>query len=134
MAHYSFETVELLREEMQSRDKEARSPEQCASLARAKCPECELPVDTFAHVDYYRSEIAFDLIREEGRRPYFRNLPTTFSLPAATVECLVGLGGTLLVESPGFTKLLDDLDQDARAAGAVPPERAAPPGYVWPCR
>ncbi len=132
MDHYSFETVQLLTDNVVQREQEAQSVADCQSVLGDKCPGAKLPFKPPPHVDFYTAEVKFDDLVDPAERKFFQNLPTTFALPPADIDCLRGVAGTLLQHAPGFAKLLDDLDASAQAAGAPSPPRAAP-SYKWPC-
>lgn len=130
--HYSFETVELLKQDVKQIEEEKRYLEACKSLLAKECPAAKVPGQP-RYPDYYTIEVDFDSLADPGQRRYFQSLPTNFQLTPEQVDCLRSAGGNLLVQSPGFGKLLDDLDELARKAGAEPPPRPPPPAWPGPC-
>jgi hypothetical protein len=60
-------------------------------------------------VNIYLSQVAFDFIDDAKTRYEFKNLPTTFSLPAKTVDALKQKGKELLQNDPEFKRLRQDL-------------------------
>jgi len=93
--NYSFDTVELLRQIMVAR---ARAQRDQPSLQQ---------------VDLYRMYVGFDRIRDDKEREKFLRTPTTFNLPAKTVDALRKIGGELLQQDECFKKLTS-----AAASGA----------------
>ncbi|HXO40980.1 MAG TPA: patatin-like phospholipase family protein [Thermoanaerobaculia bacterium] len=130
--HYSFETVELLRNNVDLQLQEEQTFAACNEILHKNCPSVQFPVPAPRPFDIHRIQVSFDALPEAHRR-FFQSLPTNFNLPAQVVDCLRGAGATLLVESLDFNALLDEFDQAARAAGVQPPPRAPAPGYPWPC-
>lgn len=55
-------------------------------------------------------EVGFERIADPVERSFFRDLPTTLTLPGATVERLREVGGRLLRESAAFRRLRDDFE------------------------
>jgi NTE family protein len=54
----------------------------------------------------YPVQVAFEYIADREERAWFKNLPTTFSLPRETVDRLRAVGRRLLEEDPQFRRLL----------------------------
>jgi NTE family protein len=133
IGHYSFETVELLNTELTRRQHDERSRADCEAVLHKACPEAKLPGGVFPHVDYFPIEVSFDNLADAGERRFFQGLPTNFQLPPATIDCLRGAGASLLTQSAAFRSLLAGLDEEARAAGAEPPQRPPAAASSWPC-
>jgi predicted acylesterase/phospholipase RssA len=100
MSHYSFETVELLREHFtdQQRDQE---------LARA-CPQCALAAAPSDLVEFYDVEVAFANLpdADAALRDRLQTLPTAFALPDAAIDELLAVGPRLLRADPDFQRLV----------------------------
>jgi NTE family protein len=85
---YNFETLELLRESL--KDWAATLP----------------PSERGQHVQTHVVELAFESLADERERDFFNEVPTTFTLPQATVDRLIAVGRTLLRESREFQGFL----------------------------
>lgn len=110
MDNYSFDTIELLKESLNQWAKDLQVRKDCESVLKDACPKAELPGGDPAQVDFYPVVIGFDALEDAKERAYFKNLPTTFALPADTVDRLRAVGAKLLAESPDYRKLLKELD------------------------
>ena len=102
---YSFETVELMkdRQEIYGWRREililrARMAGATEAQAQANVP---LPNLTLHTVD-----VSFDEIGDAKEREYFMNLPTSFVLPAESVDRLRDVAAQLLRQSPDFQSIL----------------------------
>jgi predicted acylesterase/phospholipase RssA len=109
MDNYSFETIELLKESFDQWLKDAQARKDCEDILKANCPQAKLPGGPLAKVDFYPVLIAFDSLEDPQERAFFKNLPTTFTLPSKTVDRLRTVGAKLLNGSKEFKKLLEDL-------------------------
>lgn len=110
MAHYSFDTVQLLRDTFQTRSRNNREHR----FLRENCPDCadlRLPA---AEVDYLDVEVSFDRLSDEALKRELNALPTSFSLPDEAIDDLVGVGPTILQADQGFKDLLDALGAERR--------------------
>lgn len=88
--------------------KDAKARSDCAELISEKCPSAFLAPPPAA-VELYPVVISFDSLTDPVERTYFKNLPTTFTLPAADVDRLVEVGNRLLSESQEYKRLLREL-------------------------
>ncbi len=98
---YSFETIELLKtnfEDWARQVREQSSGEQPAGGAEAG-------------FDFYLIEVTFDAIKNPAERDFFGGIPTSYSLPAETVDKLRALGPRLIEESTDYQRLLHDLQR-----------------------
>lgn len=84
---YSFETTELFKAQVESQ-------------ARRRGGE---------RAELYLIEVTLEAIADEREREHYMNIPTSFSLPAETVDELRRLARRLMAESPGYRRLLHDL-------------------------
>jgi NTE family protein len=108
MDNYSFDTIEQLLSNIREWKKDDLAYAQCAGAINDKCPGASLPPPPAA-VEFYPVVISFDSLTDAGERTFFKNLPTTFTLPAADVDRLIEVGGRLLNESEEYKRLLRDL-------------------------
>ena len=60
-------------------------------------------------ISFHLIEVKFDALKDEERRTYFKQLPTSFKLDDEVVEELREVARELLAESPAFRQLLDEL-------------------------
>lgn len=108
MDNYTFDTIELLLETVREWKKDAKARSDCAEIIGQKCPAAVLPPPPAA-VEFYPVVLSFDSLTDPQERAYFKNLPTTFALPAEDVDRLIEVGGKLLGESPEYKRLLQEL-------------------------
>ena len=99
MAHYSFETIEVLREAFEDREDEQRLLE----ALRRRCPSCDVGESPADVVDYVDVEVSFET------RSYLNGLPTNFSLPDEAVNTLIGVAPEVLGKDQDFQELLERL-------------------------
>ncbi|HEV8658428.1 MAG TPA: patatin-like phospholipase family protein [Thermoanaerobaculia bacterium] len=90
MANYSFDTVELLRTDIENWNKDA-----------AIAPDLR-------PVAFYRTHVTFASLPANERK-FFDSLPTSFSLTNGQIDALLKVGARLLHESADFEKLIRDL-------------------------
>ena len=107
--NYSFETIDLLRQQFNEYERAAGEYAGCRTLLKSQCSGADLPFPAPPHADYYRINVEFDALADAGERRYFKNLPTSFRLPAAAVDRLREVGGRLLRQSESFRKLARSL-------------------------
>jgi NTE family protein len=62
---------------------------------------------------YYFVNVNFGILTDPAERDFFENLPTSFKLPAKTVDRVRDVGGRLLLESSEYQRLLHDLNTNA---------------------
>jgi len=123
MENFSFETVETMRTLAREQETVARAYADCARRLATECqPPVQLPPLQPAFTPCV-IEVSFDAIADEAERRRFRNLPTTFDLPADTVDALVGIGAVLLRQSPYFASLVQALGGSATGEAARPDAR-----------
>ena len=109
MDNYSFETIETLKDKISEFEADVRARRDCKEVLKSACPQAQLPGTDVPDVQFYPIVLSFDAIADYNTRKYFKNLPTTFALPAATVDRLRDMGKQLLVESDEFKVLRKDL-------------------------
>ncbi len=99
---YSFETIELLKTNF----------EDWARQMRGHRSEVQQADGAEAGFDFYLVEVTFDAIKDPAERDFFRGIPTSYSLPAETVDQLRALGPRLIEESTDYQRLLHDLQRN----------------------
>lgn len=107
MENYSFETVELMKELLEERQKAQRDIEACQQKLDQRCPGGPRLTTFSKLVDSYVIEVNFGAIPEAKRRSFFLNLPTNFALTPDQVQALIDVAQELLDRSPEFWRLLD---------------------------
>lgn len=116
ISRYSFETVELFREQFDQWAREIRRhrlaavAEAGATAARLRSPD----------VQFYLAEVSFDALSGAAERSYFNRLPSSLHLPSKDVDRLREVGGRLLRQSGDFHRLLHDLAMDATVPASSP--------------
>lgn len=101
--HYSFETVELMKDRAAAaawRRELMVAQAQLAGMTREQAEASVPGIDTFVF------EVSFDHIRDPERRRQFMDLPTSFVLPDEDVDRLREVAGELIRQSPDFRELL----------------------------
>lgn len=116
--NYTADTLDLISASVNDFNAEQRLIEGCRQLAARLGPQCVPDIPAPQKVALYPIEVSFDYIASPDERRWFRNLPTSFELPAATVDRLRAIGRRLLAEDPQFGRLMRVLQ------GALPVPRA----------
>jgi len=101
--HYSFETVELMKDRAAAASWRRELLVARAQLAGMSREEAEASVPD---VDTFVLEISFDHIRDPQQRRRFMDLPTSFVLPEEDVDGLREVAGELIRQSAEFQELL----------------------------
>ena len=106
--HYSFETMEILRENMRSwqrsitegRCKEVKNRTVAESKNEgAKSEECR--------TEMFLIEVSFDAVEDEAEKKYLKSLPTAFHLEPEDVDRLRKAARQVLQESDQFQALIE---------------------------
>lgn len=105
---YSFETVELMKDRQEIYGWRREILILRARLNGATEAEAEASVP-LPKMDIYTMDVSFDQIEDLDERAYFMNLPTSFVLPAKSVDRLREMAGKLMRESPDYQRMLRDL-------------------------
>lgn len=111
MAHYSFDTVQLLRDEFDARRRHNLERQ----VMLEQCPACAALREPAAEVHFRDFEVSFERVQDEAERAYLQELPTTFALPDEAIDRLVAVGRTVLAADPDFQDLLAELGATGRA-------------------
>jgi len=109
MSNYSFETVQELFKTFDEWRSDSQNYEDCKDVLDKNCPGANMPDKPPAPVDTYGIYIGFDQIKDQKKREYFLNMPTTFSLKKEEVDDLRGIGPKILDDSKEFQRLLKGL-------------------------
>ena len=124
MDHYSFETVQRIREFSREQNQEYRAWLDCRATVQDVCQR-EPPRTVLPAVEYHAVEVAFDAVPEDHVRRCLENLPTTFVLQAPQVQLLRQAGRRLLLTSSELAVAMRALDP-----GWTPPPAAVDPSVV----
>lgn len=111
MGNFSLESIELLKSIFASREREIKTLSACQKEISKQCPDGKLPYPPPRSLDFYFVEISFDSLFDAREHQFFTSLPTSFRLPAATVNRLRDVGGRLLRETKDFQRLKRDIAQ-----------------------
>jgi predicted acylesterase/phospholipase RssA len=109
MSNYSFETVQELFKTFDEWRKDSQNYDDCKDVLDKKCPGANMPAKPPAPVDTYGIYVGFDQIKDQKKREYFLNMPTTFSLKKEEVDDLRKIGPEILDDSGEFQRLLKGL-------------------------
>lgn len=90
---YSFETTELFKSQIENRVRREGGQE----------------------TEFYLVEVTLEAITDENERDRYMSIPTSFALPAETVDELQRLARRLLTDSPDYRRLLLNLSTDKDA-------------------
>ena len=110
MDNYSFETIEVMKELRDMRERAQRNITACRQRLAA-CPTAPLLPGLAAEIDPYVIEVNFEAIPDPERRKYFLTLPTSFTLSRDQVDALLQIGPALLRAEPEFKELMRSLGQ-----------------------
>lgn len=105
MANFSFETVDLLKRQIDQWQQDDAARKSCEDAIRKTCPNAGLPGVSPQPVDFYPIVISFDAIKDDAERSFFKNLPTNFYLPPESIDRIRGIAAGLLEGSPEFQRL-----------------------------
>ncbi len=107
--NFSFDTVNQLRSVVKEYNTSVALRKKCNKILKKHCPAAKLPDGELYELDLYLVQVAFDFIKDPQTRFKYKNLPTTFNLPAATVDDLIEMGGKLLHQDKDFRRLTGNL-------------------------
>lgn len=104
---YSFETIEAIRDALLIYTWHRKLEIANARLAGATEAEAEAKTNAIVpKLDLYTLSVGFDEIPDSQERDYFMNLPTSFVLPAESVDRLRDVAGKLMRQSPDYQRML----------------------------
>jgi len=104
---YSFESVELLRD-ITNRWQTLRRIRDSAAFAKEKDQTLKEVINA-PDISLYAIDVSFAELADKSEREYLNNLPTSFALPDEAVDRLRAAGGSILLASPEFQRLLRDV-------------------------
>ena len=107
--NYSFDTLGLLKAEVAIFNSEVNLVEGCKIFGKKQKPACDLKIKLPHRVELYPIQVDFDRISNAEERAWFKNLPTTFQLPKATIKKLIAAGQDILVSDPQYKRLMVDI-------------------------
>jgi len=104
--HYSYDTVETLRDTVARWDAMRRVRE---SRALAGNTDAEIArLLRSPNVRLYAIDVSFTALADPAEREYLNNLPTSFVLPPEAIDRLRAAAGKIVRESPEFKRLLEE--------------------------
>jgi len=104
---FSFEAVELLRDTAKQWQT-ARLIRDSAAMAANKDPAVAAAL-RIPNAEIYAIDVSFAALKDQTEREYLNQLPTSFVLPAESVDRLRAAAATLIMDSPEFKRLLNDV-------------------------
>jgi NTE family protein len=105
--HYSYESTELLRD-MQAKWKSMR----LIRTSRAYAAEKDEAIRNALHTPdatIYAIDVSFSQLKDKNEIAYLNELPTSFRLAPEEVDRLRAAAGKIILESPDFRRLIQDL-------------------------
>jgi len=105
--HYSFETMEILRDSMERWEKSINEG-RCKETNRRAAAEGKnvLVTGNDCRAKTYLIDVSFDAIKDEAERNYLKDLPTSFHLGPEDVDRLRMAARQILQESDAFQNLI----------------------------
>jgi NTE family protein len=104
---FSFEAVELLRDTAKLWQT-ARLIRNSAAMAANRDPAVAAAL-RIPDAEIYAIDVSFAALKDEAEREYLNKLPTSFVLPAESVDRLRAAAAALIEDSPEFQRLLNDV-------------------------
>jgi NTE family protein len=104
---FSYETIELLRDTA-AQWRTMRLLRNSAAFAANKDPAVAAALRVPA-AEIYAIDVSFSALKDKAEFDYLNLQPTTFVLPPEAVDRLRAAGGTIIMDSPEFKRLLKDL-------------------------
>ena len=105
--HYSYEATELLRDK-QAYWKAMRQIREAPAIAANTDPAVAAAVRT-PDTTIYAIDVSFAQLSNKAELDYLNELPTSFSLSAEAVDRLRAAAGEIIIASPEFQRLLQDV-------------------------
>ncbi|MGO4328139.1 patatin-like phospholipase family protein [Cupriavidus sp. 2TAF22] len=120
--HYSYEATELLKDN-QARWQSMRRVRESRAFAANKDAAVTTALRT-PDATIYAIDVSFAQLADKEELAYLNELPTSFSLPAEAVDRLRAAAGKIIMTSPDFQRLLNDVG--ARIVADQPRTEEAP--------
>lgn len=117
--NFSSDTLDMLTATVNAFNEESRLVSGCEKIMANTRQKCTVKITAPHAISFYPIQVAFDYIADRKERLRFKNLPTNFNLPRASVDELRAMGRRLLTEDPQFRALLETLHGCVAAAGQV---------------
>lgn len=128
--HYSYESVELVRDKAahwQSLRRLRNSPEFAASKNPAIADELKGPDVEITVID-----VSFAELKNKAEFEYLNGLPTSFVLPAEAVDRLRAAAATIIMASPEFQRLVEQVGAKIVAEPTAAKRSDSPPPLALP--
>ncbi|WKE65861.1 patatin-like phospholipase family protein [Gallaecimonas kandeliae] len=106
--NYTADTVARIKGALRTVDQDVKLVGQCNARLAASCLAAS-PLPAPYGLDSYISTVSFDAVTDPALRHWFKNLPTNFNLPPATVDKLIAAGQQLLEANPDYQALVRDI-------------------------
>lgn len=115
--HYSYESIEHLKD-VAERWRTTRKVRQALLPEAMKDPTVKAALSV-PDAEIYAIDVSFAELKDKTEFDYLNGLPTSFVLPDEAVDRLRAAAGTILLESPEFKRLLQDVG--AQLVTVAPP-------------
>ena len=119
---FSYEAIELLKD-IAARWRTLREIRNSAAFAANKDPAVAAALRV-PEAEIYAIDVSFPMLKDKAERDYLNQQPTSFVLPPEAVDRLRAAAGTILMDSPEFKRLIEDLGARIVAAPAAGPATA----------
>jgi len=107
--NYTFDTINSTESAIAQFDDDVKLLRACNKQLKDKCPNADPIGASLYSIDSYVSDVSFNGISNPEERYWFKNLPTNFNLEPETVDKLIAVGKSLLVDNKDFKKLVKDI-------------------------
>jgi len=111
MDDVSSDSIDMVTEHFAQMKQLSRTVDSCNRRIDAKCPDAPR-INNPLTTDFTFAELTFDDIPDSRLRVCLQELPTSFSLPAKTVDLLRAAAGYLLMNSEDFISGMQELDSN----------------------
>jgi NTE family protein len=105
--HYSYEAVELLKDTM-ARWRTMRELRKSPAFTPGRDPAADALVRA-PDAEIYAIDVSFQQLKDKEDVKYLNKLPTSFHLPGEAVDRLRAAAGKIILESPEFQRLRNDI-------------------------
>jgi NTE family protein len=105
--HYSYEAVELLKDTM-ARWRTMRHLRDSAAFTPGRDPAADAVLNV-PDAEIYAIDVSFPQLKDKNEVKYLNKLPTSFHLPSEAVDRLRAAAGEIILESPEFQRLRNDV-------------------------
>jgi NTE family protein len=131
--HYSYESMELLKDK-QARWQSLRRLRNSPGFAGSRNPTIADDLKG-PDVDIFAIDVSFAALKDNAEREYLNSLPTSFVLPDEAVDRLRAAAGTIIMASPEFQRLLNEvgakiLPEPSSAGSARSPAKTSVPAVA----